>query len=65
MEEKLKKLFDYQKFEKNPRLEKLIEESEARYKAAELSDESLEMVSAAGEASAILKKHGKLGDKSF
>ncbi len=65
MEKKLKKLFDYQKFEKNPRLEKLIGESEARYKAAELSDENLEMVSAAGEASAILKKHDKLGGRNF
>lgn len=65
MEKKLKRLFDYQRFEKNERLEKLIEESQARSKAAELSDESLEMVSAAGEASAIVKKHGKLGDKSF
>ena len=65
MEKKLKKLLDYQKFEQNPRLQKLIGESEARLEAAELSDESLEMVSAAGEASAILKKHGKLGDKSF
>ena len=65
MEKKLKKLFDYQKFEKNPRLQKLIGESEARLEAAELSDDSLEKVSAAGEPSVILKKHGKLGDKSF
>ena len=59
MEKKLKKLFDYQKFEKNPRLQKLIGESEARLEAAELSDESLEKVSAAGELSAHLRDHKK------
>lgn len=59
MEKKLKKLFDYQKFEQNPRLQKLIGESEARLEAAELSDDSLEKVSAAGEPSVYLKDHKK------
>ena len=48
MEKELKKLFDYQRFEKNEKLEKLIRETEGRY-AAELSDDDLSFVSAAGE----------------
>lgn len=48
MENKLAKLFDYQKFEKNNALEALIAESEGRY-ARELSDDDLEFVNAAGE----------------
>lgn len=48
MERKLKSLFDYQKFEKNSRLEKLISETENRY-ARELSDDDLSFVNAAGD----------------
>ena len=48
MEKKLKKLFDYQRFEQNTKLEKLIQETENRY-AKELSEEDLSLVSAAGE----------------
>ena len=48
MEKKLKKLFDYQRFEQNAKLEKLIQETENRY-AKELSEEDLSLVSAAGE----------------
>lgn len=48
MEKELKKLFDYQRFEKNERLEKLIRETESRY-ATELSDDDLSLVNAAGE----------------
>ncbi len=55
MEKKLKKLFDYQRFEKNPRLEALIQETESRY-SAEMSDDDLLMVAAAGEANEIVKK---------
>lgn len=55
MEKKLKKLFDYQRFEKNPRLEALIQETESRY-SAEMSDDDLLMVAAAGEANEIEKK---------
>ncbi len=50
MERKLKELFDYQRFEHNgkpDKLEKLIRETESRY-GAELSDEELSMVNAAG-----------------
>lgn len=47
MEQKLKKLFDYQKFQKNPRLEAMLSEAEGRYDSG-LSDDDLELVSAAG-----------------
>ena len=49
MENKLKKLFDYQRFEQNEKLEKLVRETENHY-ATELSDEDLSLVSAAGES---------------
>lgn len=48
MENKLKQLFEYQKFEQNSRLAKLISESEDRQSNA-LSDDDLEFVAAAGE----------------
>ena len=46
-EKTLEKLFDYQKFEKNPRLERMIKTAEGS--GEELSDEELSLVSAAGE----------------
>lgn len=57
MEKKLKLLFDYQRFEQNPRLEKLIGNAEAAF-ARELSDEELSMISAAGELTEAEKKPG-------
>lgn len=48
MENKLKRLFDYQRFEQNGSLERLIAETENRCARA-LSDEELSSVSAAGE----------------
>ena len=48
MEKKLKSLFDFQKFEGNDELAKMIAETEGRFKKA-LSDEELFMVAAAGE----------------
>lgn len=48
MERKLKAIFDYQKFEKNPFLEKLVSETENRY-AKELSDDDIGFVNAAGD----------------
>ena len=46
VEAKLKLLFDFQKYENNSRLARMIEEAEGY---AELSDESLSFVNAAGE----------------
>lgn len=48
MEQKLKRLFDYQRFQKNSRLEAMLADAEERY-ADGLSDEALELVSAAGD----------------
>lgn len=48
MEQKLKKMFDYQIFQKNPRLEAMLSEAEGRYDSG-LSDDDLELVSAAGD----------------
>ena len=49
MENKLRAMFDYQRFEPNNRLSKLIEETESKYMSMnQLSDSDLELVSAAG-----------------
>ena len=49
MEQKLKQLFDYQKFHHNSRLDAMLAAAEARYEHA-LSDADLEWVNAAGAA---------------
>ena len=54
MENRLKKLFEYQKFEKNAKLDALIEETHSHYGEA-LSDDDLGMVAAAGEISELNK----------
>lgn len=48
IEQKLRDLFDMQSFVQNSRIEKLAEETNSRY-GAELSDDMLGFVSAAGE----------------
>ena len=48
MEAKLKRLFDYQKFQKHSRLELILSDAEARYEGG-LCDDALEFVSAAGD----------------
>lgn len=45
---KLKSLFEYQKFEKNEKLEQIINDTEKRYQGTVISPEDLELVSAAG-----------------
>lgn len=57
MENKLKKLFEYQKFEKNAELDALIAGAHSRYGEA-LSDDDLEMVAAAGEINGSGKAAG-------
>ena len=47
MEKTLKRLFDYQKFSGNSRLEAMIRDTESRYDSV-LSDDDLEYVNAAG-----------------
>ena len=57
--EKLTALFDYQRFERNERLQALIDDTERRCLCA-LSDDDLEWVSAAGEETDLKdKKDGK------
>ncbi len=48
MEELLKRLFDYQKFERNPALQRVIDETAARYESRALSDEDVSGLFAAG-----------------
>ena len=48
MENKLKKLFDFQKFKGNASLQSVIDDVHARYARKELSLEDMEWVSAAG-----------------
>lgn len=56
MDKKLKTLFDYQKFEKNKKLEHLIIETENRY-SKELTDDEISIVSAAGEPLSKINKN--------
>ena len=53
---KLSTLFDYQRFEKNPELQKLIDDVENKYSVTKLSDDELELLSAAGDIHAAVKK---------
>lgn len=67
MEKKLKILFDFQRFEKNERLEALASQTDSRY-GNELPDDSLELVSAAGEpgsAEAALRQETQPDGGSF
>lgn len=48
MENILKKLFDYQKFENNENLEKIIKDSQKK-RLAKLSDDKLQLLNAAGD----------------
>lgn len=50
MEEKIAFLLDYQYFQKNHKIEEMLQELEGRY-GKELTEENLSLVSAAGEAS--------------
>ncbi len=55
MESKLSRLFDYQKFEPNSKLDKLIKDVESRYSLDDMmmSDDELDMVNAAGTPDAV------------
>lgn len=46
---KLARAFDFQRFQQNPRLAAITCEAESRYAKAALSDDDLELVSAAGD----------------
>ena len=62
-EKTLSLLFDYQRFEHEPELEALLDEAENEY-CAELSDDDLAQVSAAGEVKRI-KRRGTDGTARY
>lgn len=49
MEERLRRLFDYQKFERNEKLQEVIDGVKSRVKMVPLSDDDLDNVAAAGD----------------
>ena len=49
MEKKLSLLFDYQKFEQNPELQRVIDSVHSRFRKQKLSDDEADMVFAAGQ----------------
>ena len=49
-------LVDYQRFEKNARLQKVIDEAHRRIEARELTDDELDQVAAAGVLNAQTPK---------
>lgn len=58
MEKKLFSMFEFQRFQQNPRLSKLIAETEARASKA-LDDDDLWMVNAAGVPEEFLSREKK------
>ena len=63
MTEKLGELFDFQKFENSASLQAVIDAAHMRYKGRALSDDEVEMVSAAGTPEAALKRSRPLEDE--
>ena len=61
-QKRLTALFDYQRFERNKRLQALIEDTENRCMNA-LSDDDLEWVSAAGEETDLKDKKDRKEDE--
>lgn len=62
MERTLASLFDYQRFAQNPRLQSIIDDTHRRCTRSRLSDEQLELVSAAGDSS-LLAQQERMGEK--
>ena len=65
MEKRLRRLFDYQKFEQNAELQSVVDAVHARYSSARmLSDEEADQVAAAGmPETAFLQKDLQKEDK--
>ena len=59
METMLKKLFDYQAFEQESTLQKVIDSVHSRYQAEELSLDEMDMLYAAGTPETMLQQTGK------
>ena len=49
MKKLLTNLFDFQRFEKNPSLQSIIDEVEERYGIDEMTDDELDLLAAAGD----------------
>ena len=65
MENKLRALFDYQKFEQNKDLQNVIDRVHARYRSSTarmLDDDEADMVAAAGMPDPAMKKKSLLKD---
>ena len=56
MGEKLAALFDFQRFDGNPKLQRVIDDVHARYAARELDLDEIELVSAAGSTNRVPEK---------
>ena len=54
MGKRLNDMFDFQRFCNNEKLNSVIVSTEEKYSSAEISDDDLELVSAAGETGIIL-----------
>ena len=63
MENKLRKLFDFQRFEGNASLQSVIDDVHARYAMKELNMDDMEWVSAAGDSNDPGKKRRKLEEE--
>ena len=64
MEKMLSRLFDFQRFENEPSLAKIIDDVEGRYERrniVRLSDDDLSFVAAAGEVSPVFRGNEKQG----
>ena len=56
MEGFLTALFDFQRFQRNPRLQSVIDDTLERLTGVELSDDALEYLAAAGDLTAEARK---------
>ncbi len=64
LEKKLSNLFDFQRYEKNAELQKVIDAVHARYSAQRLSDDEAELVAAAGTPETALTQKDPWKDKN-
>ena len=66
MENKLARLFDYQKFSPNDKLASIIADVESRYQTdiEVLSDDELGMLNAAGNVDAVMKRTAEKNSKN-
>ena len=62
MEKKLKQLFEYQKFEKNPKIEAWLNELETKYEPDLLSDEALSFAIGGSKEEEIKDENIKKGE---